>query len=850
MRIRYYILFAFFITMHLFKVHSVQAQQISALGHGVGTLGIINCLEYDSVTNRLYAGGYFESINGVRAASIAYYDGTDWHPLSTGTNGSVYSIKRFGNDIYVGGNFQSAGGVAVHNIASWDGTSWHDAGQGVSAAVTSLQPFNGKLYVGGYFISAGNNTSIKYIATWDGITWQSAGISIDNTPINIKQLNNLLYVYGITEYDSITTDYSGGIYSYDGVLWQSIQVPTFYGVDDLTFYDNKLYGMWDKRLGYWSANTWTVTYTGTERLLKFANYNSYLYVSTDVESPTDFFLHNLFLKKVTGSSLAPPLVQSLYDLHRFEGAYNTFLEYDTSLYIGGMFTNMNSDSFCVSMARFDGAGIDDQFVCGGSYLDGFANSQVLTTWYDSTDNNLYIGGFFYFAGDSAAQNVARWDGTNWHPMGNGLNDGVYKLIKYNGYVYAAGNFRRSGSLEVNYISRWNGSSWEAIATGADAPTRDFLIDNNELYVGGSFTMFNGVAANYVAKYNGVVWTVVGTNNLDAPVFQLNKFNNEIIAGGRNFNFFSDSYVAKFSGGSWSAMGNLHYPAYCLHVFNGTLYSTSCIPVTLTMVHAWNGTDWDTLPSPLYSGTFPKLMSMNNTLFLGDINSGFYKFNGSGWDALLTLAPSSASQKDPLSYFMGGFFPYLYTNPFQPRLDLNNVCRIDFVMPQDSISASNDTICEHQYVFFHSQTNDPFIHYTWHLDGAIPDTVNQAEPIVQYLTAGTYAVYVVLTNLVGTDTVYLPYNIVVQNCTTGMDEQSQYGITLSPNPFQNNFLVSSGNDNLQQVAVFDLTGKKIFETNQLVNQRQVSLDLTGIAQGVLFVKIIAGQHSLVKKIIKQ
>jgi hypothetical protein len=70
-----------------------------------------------------------------------------------------------GPDIYVGGDFTSAGGVAnTTYIARWDGSSWHALGDGLNGSVYAFAVIGYDLYVGGAFTGAGGNPLANHIA--------------------------------------------------------------------------------------------------------------------------------------------------------------------------------------------------------------------------------------------------------------------------------------------------------------------------------------------------------------------------------------------------------------------------------------------------------------------------------------------------------------------------------------------------------------------------------------------------------------------------------------------------------------------------------------------------------------
>jgi trimeric autotransporter adhesin len=56
--------------------------------------------------------------------------------------------------------------------------------------------------------------------------------------------------------------------------------------------------------------------------------------------------------------------------------------------------------------------------------------------------DVYIGGWFGYAGDEPAKYIATWDGARWSALGSGINDIVYALAvnEATGEVYVGGAF--------------------------------------------------------------------------------------------------------------------------------------------------------------------------------------------------------------------------------------------------------------------------------------------------------------------------------------------------------------------------------------------------------------------------
>ncbi|MCH8165047.1 MAG: hypothetical protein IH889_05510, partial [Planctomycetes bacterium] len=148
----------------------------------------------------LYAGGNFITAGGVRANSIAKWDGDSWSPLVKGIDGIVYAMTVFddgsgsGPALYVGGHFTTAGGAIVNDIAKWDGLTWSPVASGIDGgslwALAVFDDGNGAaLYAGGSFTSAGG-VSANNIARWDGSTWSPVGGGTDNGVLVLAAFDN------------------------------------------------------------------------------------------------------------------------------------------------------------------------------------------------------------------------------------------------------------------------------------------------------------------------------------------------------------------------------------------------------------------------------------------------------------------------------------------------------------------------------------------------------------------------------------------------------------------------------------------------------------------------------------
>ncbi|MFN0241900.1 MAG: hypothetical protein ACKVWV_03330 [Planctomycetota bacterium] len=120
---------------------------------------------------KLYAGGRFETAEGNPAGNVARWDGTQWTPLSSGTDGPVNALAVWddgsGAKLYAAGAFATAGGVPARNIARFDGVAWSALETGLDDAAHALATFDdggtggADLYGGGAFLRAGTHSSAR-----------------------------------------------------------------------------------------------------------------------------------------------------------------------------------------------------------------------------------------------------------------------------------------------------------------------------------------------------------------------------------------------------------------------------------------------------------------------------------------------------------------------------------------------------------------------------------------------------------------------------------------------------------------------------------------------------------------
>ena len=281
--------------------------------------------------------------------------------------------------------------------------------------------------------------------------------------------------------------------------------------------------------------------------------------------------------------------------------------------------------------------------------------------YDSTNNILYVAGNFDTAGDVSVNNIAKWDVTagEWTSLGSGITSGEnYSVVNalsfdpLNNILYAGGRFNTAGDISANNIAKWDGTEWtplgSGITNGEDFSTvsaLSFDTTNNILYAGGQFNTAGDVSANNIAKWNGTEWSSLGSGitNINTEIFPyvtaltVDTTNNILYAGG-TFNTAGDvsvNNIAKWDGTEWSGLGA------------GLFFNTNLLLGNTTSI---TSLEFDPLNSILYAGGY------FNTSGVTPV-SNIAKWDGTTWSAIgygLNFSVSSISRDNSLLYVAGGF----------------------------------------------------------------------------------------------------------------------------------------------------------------------------------------------------
>lgn len=238
-------------------------------------------------------------------------------------------------------------------------------------------------------------------------------------------------------------------------------------------------------------------------------------------------------------------------------------------------------------------------------------------WVVDANADLVAGGMFMVIGALPTRFIARWDGSQWFPIGGGTDGEVDSLAIFGGDLIAGGKFQMAGSTAARRLARWDGAQWNSVGGGADGTvfvlTTSAISGATNLYAGGLFENAGAVSAKHIAQWDGVAWSALGSG-LSTPgdssvVYAITEFdlgNGPRLAVGGVFSLAGGqpaANIATWDGVSWSPLeSGVDGAVRCLAVFDdgsgpalyagGAFESAGGIPAK--RVARWNGSTWSTV----------------------------------------------------------------------------------------------------------------------------------------------------------------------------------------------------------------------------------------------------------------
>lgn len=604
----------------------------------------------------LYAAGQFGTADGRKASGIAELVQGAWIPLgppeSPGfqidrpTTPSLRALRAFGSGLIAAGRFDSAGGVSARNIASWDGDAWSVLGEGVGgdgvgAEIQAIEEFNGNLVVGGSFVGAGTSGA-RDVARWDGSAWHSLGPLTG--PGSFSGAISLMAVRGNKLIVSGTNLFIGGtsvgqFAQWDGSSWTPLQTggTTTQGiVTSLANYDGLLVaggrtltrigGVNVRGIASWDGSQWLAIPSGvplgSPGVEQLISDEDFLYAYGRFES-----IGGIAAQRVArwdGSSWT-----SLEDASGlgFDGLNSFALAPQGVLAVGNLVAGSRPTN---GIALWNGALWSEIRSTKGSGIS-FTTAEVLRM--QDFRGELIVAGRFIRAGGASINNIARWDGADWRPLGSGSgpNNIVEALAVFDGDLYIGGSFDTIEGVPAFALARWDGTQWHEVPGIHDGGVSSLLGTEDFLVVGGTFT---AGGAHRLRTWNGKTWGTLSAGANPAPngtVLDLATDGINIYAAGlfSTIDAIVVNGIARWDGSGWQAMRGPDGTG----VFGGSVYGVSWCPPRLyvagTFTHAggvsspraaaWDGARWHGLTSTggeSLSGTAWTAGCMKGRVFVG------------------------------------------------------------------------------------------------------------------------------------------------------------------------------------------------------------------------------------------
>lgn len=363
---------------------------------------------------------------------------------------------------------------------------WDDDGAGPRPAA---------LFIGGAFANAGGVLAAR-IARWDGLNWNPLGSGMSGGDVFALAAfdddgngPNPERLYAAGSFTSAGGNPADRIARWNGTTWESLPGGGLNSqVNTLCVYNGQLYAG-----GFFTQANPGGTPISAAAL---ASYNGTAW---------------------TSRSLSSTVVNALFVHDDQQGG-------GPQLYVGGSFSGAPGISGTGRIARFNGT----TFTSVGGGISGSVGGGLRVNALAQYHGDLYAGGAFANAGTASAVNcLARWDGTAWTSVGDGIatldSNGIRSMGTFQPHngpetLCVSGNFTSVGpapGTAAARIAAWNGSAWSPLGTGLNLVGASTMAvypqtgADSALQVGGSFTNPGGYPGSSLGRWDGTRWNTLG-----------------------------------------------------------------------------------------------------------------------------------------------------------------------------------------------------------------------------------------------------------------------------------------------------------------------------------------------------
>jgi hypothetical protein len=597
------------------------------------------------VNGAVYVAGAFTNVNGAAISGLARWDGANWNSL--GFSGIAIGLAVNGNNLYVAGAFTNAdaGGVMMTNIGYWDGSAWHALGGGLGTPGIGMARTvivnSGLVYAGGYFTNSGSQP-ITNLAVWNGSGWSAVGGGVNSIVYALAFNGNNLYVGG--SFTQAGSTPATNIARWDGANWSApgggltgaagslvLSLAVFNGSVCAAGSFTNAGGLDVANFAIWNGSSWSAANGGISATgYRVVNNGTNVYVGGNFLTAGNKLMGGI--TSFDGANWSP--IGTKGQINGIAATARTLAGDGANLYAGGGSLSWMGQTNANMIARFDGTNWYPlgTGISGSSVISGPIGTGILTI--ALTNNYVYAGGYFTNAGGVSATNIASWNGTNWSAMGSGPGGVVASILVRTDGVYAAGApFYNVSYYNSPFFSRWDGANWQGVAI------------NFPPYTDWETLLSPIIGMDALA--------CIGTNIFIGGYFYLGEYTNPPsgYVGCNNIMRFDGTY-------GWVMGTGLNSNVTAMAVLGTNLYVagqfTNAGGVMASKIALWNGSYWTNLSSGLVgSGVINALAVMGGNLYAagtftnmgGTSANRVAKWDGTNWTALgngATFPGSSAS----------------------------------------------------------------------------------------------------------------------------------------------------------------------------------------------------------------
>jgi hypothetical protein len=664
---------------------------------GGGLDGPVRTLEV--IGDNLYAGGAFTSAGSVSAEGLACWNGTSWSGVGSGLHGTVDAIAPYGTGLAVGGDLTL--GSASVDVAQWDGLQWTSLLSGLQGSVNDLASFEGRLVAAGSFVRH-DGAPLPHVATFDGASWTALGGGIDGAQI-VPQLVTVMSmtVYGGSLWLAGVFDQVGGqpasnVARWNGAAWDTagalFGIPVGLRAVGGVLYACGSLGADSLEPGLvtgvraWSDTGWAyLTRIARQPVYALGGYHDTLVVSGVPGIPYEdvLVLRDRGWRALHGDWRP----QDRGVAGRNVPDVRALLPTGSDLFVAGTFVAAGSVTGLIDAPSFAHSPRHRLAWYVEPLATDFEGDVYALCEYNGA---IVVGGLFSAAPSfptDRVSNIAFWDGTGWQDLGGGIDGIVYSLAVFHGELYAGGFFTRAGGAAVNGLARWNGSQWLPVGPVNSNETVVYSLfpDADTLWIGGSFTRMGGVVAANIAAWDGVAFRDVGfgarNSDLSGYVGTMTRHDHRLVVAGdfTRAGTLEASRIAQWNGLEWESFGASTWRGFvhAMKDVGGTLWAGGqfyALGASEAFTLAtWDGAAWQT-PGSGVNGRVDAIVAVGDTVYVGGsftVAGGKSSFGVARWDPLSPRAPGTrASVIDAAPNPMAGSATLAFTLPAAGTFELS------------------------------------------------------------------------------------------------------------------------------------------------------------------------------------